>query len=110
MVTATILHMHAFNSYGLILVPVWKSAAFWTNIVPDGRHLPYWVSKFLLFRPSGFVVDPNVLSHTFRCSPVTFDMLALLVDFRSCVDVNIFVSFVSFCLEFGCSKCVVTFK
>ena len=110
MVTATILHMHAFNAHGLLLLPVWKSAAFWSNIVPDGQHFPPWVSRFLLFRPSSFVVDPNVLSHTFRCKPVTFDMLALLVDFRCCNKENMFTSLAikENCLDYGCYMCYLS--
>ena len=105
--TATVLHMFKFGVRGLILVPVWKSAAFWNNVAPDGTHLPAWVEKFLVFRPSGFIVDPLVISYTFKCKPVTFDMLALAVNFDSIDEDSLFISVKSIpkCLKKGCNIC-----
>ena len=39
LIVPAILHFYKFRSRGLLVIPVWKSAAFWSNVVPDGRHL-----------------------------------------------------------------------
>ena len=106
--TAVVLHLAKFQVSGLLLVPVWKAAAFWNNVVPDGSHLPSWVKKFLIFRPTGFVVDPNVISHTFKCQPVSFDVIVLYFDFRSSNWENIFESFkiAENCILYGCQTCL----
>ena len=105
--TAAILHFQKYGVKGLLLVPVWKTASFWNNVVPDGVHLPSWVKSFLVFRPSGFIVDPNVSSFTFKQKPVAFDMLGLVFDFSICAEENIFVSFksASNCMKYGCARC-----
>ena len=106
--TASVLHMQKHGVSGLLLVPVWKGASFWNNVVPDGNHLPSWVKKFLIFRPSGFVVDPNVISNTFKNKPVYFDMLALQVDFAFVHKDDVFSSLkvVQNCINYGCTDCL----
>ena len=106
--TAVVLHMASHEVSGLILVPVWKSAAYWSNVVPDGQHLAFWAKRFLIFRPSGFVYDPNIISNTFKTKPVTFDMLAIQVDFSSSLGKDLFSSAVcqNNCIDYGCVKCL----
>ena len=48
-IVATIHHLRLFQTSGLLVIPVWPSASFWTNIVPDGRHLPGWAKKSFKF-------------------------------------------------------------
>ena len=106
--TAAVLHLQKFGCYGLLLVPIWRSASFWTNVAPDGCHLPFWAKKFLIFKPSGFVVDPCVTSNTFKNKPVMFDMLVILFDFKD-VDFKLIHSSLvsqSNCLKYGCHKCL----
>ena len=62
------------------MVPYWRCASFFNWIVPDGRHLAYWVKKFLRFRPSGFISDQFVLSSCFKGKP-SFDLLVVQFDF-----------------------------
>ena len=109
--TASVLHLQAAKVSGLVLVPLWKSASYWNNVCPDGRHLPAWVQEFLIFKPSGFVVDPNVISNTFKSKPVYFDMIALRVDFSGVDNKDIFFSLKSKknCIEYGCIDCLQSF-
>ena len=105
-VGATLLHFLNFGAHGLILVPFWMSAQYWSALVPDGVHLVWGVKSFLRFRPSGFVVDEGVLSGTFRGNP-TFDMLGLEVDFFHVRKEQYGLSHVvpTSCLSFGCDLC-----
>ena len=41
LIVAAILHFFKFRSHGLLVIPVWRSAAFWINVVPDGKHLSW---------------------------------------------------------------------
>ena len=71
------------------------------------RTVPFWAKKFLIFKPSGFVVDPCVTSNTFKNKPVMFDMLVILFDFKD-VDFKLIHSSLvsqSNCLKYGCHKC-----
>ena len=106
LITAVLHHLQSFQVSGLILVPVWPSASFWNNLVPDGVHLACWAKQFLIFKPVGFVCDPNVTSHTFK-NPPTFQMLAIEFDFGGVMENVMFASNRSqkICLEFGCDKC-----
>ena len=92
-IVASILHLHKFQTQGLMVLPVWKAASFWMKVVPDGRHLCVWAKKFLLFKPSGFICDSAIISSTFK-NPVTFDMVAILFDFSEVSSEDIFAPFV----------------
>ena len=39
---STLLHFLKFEARGLLLVPVWPAASYWTLIAPDGVHLARW--------------------------------------------------------------------
>ena len=90
MILPTILHFFKFRAHGLLVVPVWKSASFWINLVPDGKHFPSWVTQFLIFKPSGFVVDEAIRSSTFR-NPVKFEMLVIRFDFMCVTEEELFI-------------------
>ena len=57
LVRHALLHPEACNARGALVVPLWKSAAFWPLLCPDGRHLapffhawqsfPYFYGIFL---------------------------------------------------------------
>ena len=61
------------------------------NVVPDGRHLSVWAKKHLIFKPSGFVCDSQILSSTFK-NPTTFDMLIIKFDFEGVDEDDLFKS------------------
>ena len=94
LIVPTVLHFSKFGAKGLLVLPVWKSATFWFNIVPDGRHLAAWAKNFLLFKPSGFICDNAVESTTFK-NPVNFEMLCIQFDFFGVKEDDLFVSVVS---------------
>ena len=106
MILPTIFHFYKFRAHGLLVVPVWKSASFWINLVPDGKHFPSWVTQFLIFRPTGFVVDEAIRSSTFR-NPVKFDILVMKFDFMGITDDELFKSVLSKdkCLDDPCVGC-----
>ena len=89
LIVAAILHFFKFRSHGLLVIPVWRSAAFWINVVPDGKHLSCWAKKHLVFKPSGFVCDSQILSSTFK-NPSTFDMMVIQFDFGSVEEGDLF--------------------
>ena len=105
-IVPTILHFAKFNSHGLLIIPVWKSASFWFQITPDGSHLSAWAKKFLLFKPSGFVYDDQILSGTFK-SPCAFDMMAIMFDFSNIKSEHLFIPVLrkEFCIADFCDKC-----
>ena len=92
-IVPSIFHLHKFQTQGLMVIPVWKAASYWMKVVPDGKHLPNWSKKFLLFKPSGFICDSAIISSTFK-NPTTFDMLVILFDFSEVRTEDIFVPFV----------------
>ena len=75
-------------------------------MVPDGKHFPSWVTQFLSFRPTGFVVDEAIRSSTFR-NPVKFDILVMKFDFMGITDDELFKSVLSKdkCLDDPCVGC-----
>ena len=93
-IVASILHFHKYGSHGLLLVPLWRSAAFWFKIVPDGKLLCAWAKHFLIFKPSGFISDPAIISTTFK-NPVNFELLCIQFDFLGVREEELFESVVS---------------
>ena len=91
MILASIHHFAKYKVFGLLVVPVWKASSFWMRLVPDGKHLPIWARKFLMFKPNGFISDSAIISRTFK-NPPTFDMLVILFDFSEVQDNDLFVS------------------
>ena len=106
MILATIYHFFKYQAHGLLVVPVWKAASFWINLVPDGKHFPVWVKQFLIFKPTGFIVDEAIRSSTFR-NPVNFEILVMKFDFMSVTEEELFIPFLSKnnCTEDICSDC-----
>ena len=108
LILATIYHFHKYQAHGLLVVPVWKSASFWINLVPDGKHFPPWVKQFLIFKPTGFIVDEAIQSSTFR-SPVNFEILVIKFDFMSVTEEEqLFIPVLSKdnCIEDKCFACI----
>lgn len=105
LIVPALLHLAKYEVEGLLLVPVWKSSAFWTRICPDGRHLPRWSRKVCKFKPSGFVVDEKIISETFR--KPTFEMLAIAFNFKV-RESELFKSVISpfNCIYHGCQFCL----
>ena len=66
LIVASIWHFFRFQCHGLLVIPVWKSAAFWFNVAVDGQHLSLWAKKHLIFKPSGFVSDCQILQRLSR--------------------------------------------
>ena len=44
-IVASILHLHKFQTHGLMVLPVWKAASYWIKVVPDGKTecFPIWL-------------------------------------------------------------------
>ena len=105
-ILATIIHLAWFKVSGLLVIPAWPSASFWSNILPDGKHLPRWADRCLRFR-ANFVVDPEIISSTFK-SPSTFDSLVIKFDFARVKEDELFLpNFVpDCCFEGGCILCL----
>ena len=99
----TLLHFLKHQSRGLLLVPVWLSASFWSLIVPDGVHTAQWGVRHLKFKPSGFSVSPAVTSSTFRNG--YFEMLGIHFDFLGLSELGGSKLVVDSCLAGGCYKC-----
>ena len=89
MIVPVIYHFFKYQAHGLLVVPVWKSSSFWINLVPDGKHFPRWVKQFLVFKPTGFIVDEAIKSDTFR-HPVTFEILVMKFDFMALSEEELF--------------------
>ena len=89
LIVASSWHFFRFQCHGLLVLPVWKSAAFWFNIAVDGQHLSSWAKKHLIFKPSGFVCDDQILSTTFK-NPPTFEILVIKFDFRGVHEDDLF--------------------
>ena len=107
LIVPSVLHLAKYEVEGLLLVPVWKSSAFWTRICPDGRHLPKWARKVFKFQPTGFVVDEKIISETFSRPRPTFEMLAIAFNFKE-RESELFISVVSpfNCIYHGCRFCL----
>ena len=105
-ILATILHLSSYQTSGLLVIPIWPSSSFWTNIVPDGRHLPGWAKRIFRFR-AGFITDPDVLSSTFK-DPATFDTLIIKFDFGGFLSSDLCSANVTpeNCLLGGCHLCI----
>ena len=89
LIVASIWHFFRFQCHGLLVLPVWKSAAFWFNIAVDGQHLSSWAKKHLIFKPSGFVCDDQILSMTFK-NPPTFELLIIQFEFEGVLESDLF--------------------
>ena len=106
LIVASIWHFFRFQCHGLLVIPVWKSAAFWFNVAVDGQHLSLWAKKHLIFKPSGFVSDCQILSTTFK-NPPSFEILVIKFDFQGVQEEDLFKPFLSRenCLSIDCHMC-----
>ena len=66
LVSASIIHFYRFKARGVLVVPVWFSSVYWNNILEDGSLFSAWVQKWMIFKPSGFISDPAIVSSTFK--------------------------------------------
>ena len=102
LIIPSILHLNYFNSFGVFILPLWKSSIFWTFICNDGIHFNNFVTYFLKFSPN-FVKGEHVINDTFS-GVKKFDSLLLSFNF-DCE--NPFISNVSkdFCSLGSCILC-----
>ena len=49
LVSRVLYYAQACSAKGTHIVPLWKSATFWPNIFPDGRHLALFVHAWYVF-------------------------------------------------------------
>ena len=49
LVGRALLHAEACKTRGTLIVPLWKSAAFWPLLCPDGRHLALYIHAWQSF-------------------------------------------------------------
>ena len=68
-IVAAIHHFMKFGAHGLLLVPEWRSATFWTFLAPDGTHFACGIKSYYKFRPSGFDIEEGIISGTFKGVP-----------------------------------------
>ena len=107
LITAFILHLAKFMTKGVLIIPLWRSASFWNNVFPDGKHGCWWMKELMTFKPSGFISDSEIISTTFK-NPVNFSMLAVKFDFSDILfRENIFSSELrqEICVIKGCNMC-----
>ena len=107
-IIASILHLAKCKvANGLLVVPVWKSCSFWVSILPDGKHFPKWVTRFLRFKPTGFIVDEMISANTYR-NPVNYEIVVLQFCFQYVNNQDdLYTPYISVnnCFDFGCNFC-----
>ena len=103
----TLLHAAECKAKGALLVPMWKSAAFWPLLCPDGRHLAPFVHAWQTFPFSeDFFLDGCCGDNIANSLTVDSLILACYLDFT--VPGRLFNS--GFCLHnmYGyCNKCAL---
>jgi hypothetical protein len=87
---------------GVVVLPRWPGARFWTHLLPDGCHFAKFVVRFMLFRPV-CVQDPAVKNKLFE-GRVAFDMIVVEVDGKAEMAKLACVSKQN-CILSGCTLC-----
>ena len=102
-----VLHLKQQEVSGVVLVPVWPRASFFTFCFPDGMHLASWVTKVKWIKPY-FICGPLVTSKFMR-GYKSFDTVLIKVDFRDFKDKYFYKSFrdAQWCRKGGCKSCEV---
>ena len=102
LIIPTLFHLEKFGSFGVLIIPMWKSAHFWPFICNDGIHFNNFVKNCWIFSPK-YISGEHILNTMF-VGVKKFDTLALQFDFGR---KNLFVSIIEkeFCSLGGCHKC-----
>jgi hypothetical protein len=102
LVVPVIKHIVECRSKGLMIIPFWRAADFWTAVCPDGRHV-----NSIFFDGTkgklGMVSAPH-LNRVFSGTP-SFEMLYLLYD-GNINEPNISIPVQSRCVRNGCDLCL----
>jgi hypothetical protein len=102
LIVPVIKHIVECKSKGLMIIPLWRAADFWTEVCPDGRHV-----NSIFFDGSkgklGMVSAPHI-NKVFSGIP-SFDMLYLLYD-GEIPDPNVSHPIQRRCVLNGCSLCL----
>ena len=64
LVLKILLHLQKFQAKGLVILPMWPSAAWFSKIFPEGPMMSF-VKEFMLVNPF-FLADDNATSQVFR--------------------------------------------
>jgi hypothetical protein len=82
LVSRSILHLKRSKARGVLIIPAWRSAAFWP-CVHDGFSYIRGISGLLEFRkPSKFFVAGMDANDMFSGAAFCSDVLILALDFR----------------------------
>ena len=95
-------HLAKYHCAGVLVIPVWPRAPWFSWFFPDGSHCAEWVKTLLLFSPT-FVSGPSV-GPVFK-GVKQFETACIEFDFQSySLSYNITRS-PTHCLLGGCVKC-----
>ena len=95
-------HLAKYNCAGVLIIPIWARAPWFTWFFPDGSHCAEWIKTLLLFSPT-FISGPSV-GPVFK-GVKQFETASLEFDFQSySLSYNI-VKSPNHCLYGGCVKC-----
>ena len=102
LIIPSLLHLEKFYSFGVFVMPIWKSAQFWPFVCEDGKHLNKFVDDFFIFSPY-FISGEFVKNDMFK-GYKKFDTLVFRFSFK------ILDNFTSnktkkFCILNGCNDC-----
>lgn len=103
LIIPALFHLAKFNSFGVLITPLWKSSLFWTFICNDGVHFNNFVTFFIRFSPF-YVSGEHVLSKVFQ-GVKSFDSLILVFNFDVLYPFNSKIC-KSACSLGGCFKCI----
>ena len=102
-----VLHLFEQKVSGVVLVPVWPRASFFSFFFPDGMHLASWVTEVKWIRPY-FVCGPLVTSKFLR-GWKKFDTVLAKADFTNFEDKEFYTPKLGamWCRNCGCYLCEV---
>ncbi len=85
LVIRVIRHLRACAAHGTLIVPIWKSAVFWTVLCEDGVHWNSWVHDWqVLSSERNLIIKGKANNSIFTRKHLNFEMVALRISF-SCV-------------------------
>ncbi|XP_078688642.1 uncharacterized protein LOC144920363 [Branchiostoma floridae x Branchiostoma belcheri] len=84
MIPRVIKHMQDCKAFGTLIVPLWKSASFWTMLCKDGVHFDTFVHDFVDLRVYKNLFRKGMSKNTlFGNKLVKFRVLALRISFEN---------------------------
>lgn len=82
LIIRVIKHLRACQASGTLIVPIWKSAVFWTMLCADGVHWNSWVHDWrTISNYNNLIVKGKSKNSIFTKNNLSFDMVALRVSF-----------------------------